>query len=84
MKKTEIKNENFHKQLKGEKVQEMTMILLLSFNNKVIYDNVCCKNCEQLQQRILEIGNNKIIGLSYVTVTEKNKFIEYKRKLISK
>ena len=37
MKKTEtIKNLNFHKQLKGEKVQEMTIILLLNDSNNTI------------------------------------------------
>ena len=85
MKKTEtIKNLNFHQQIKGEKIKEMTMILLLSFNDKVIYDIVCNKNCEELQQRMEEIDNNKIIGLSYIAVTEKINFIEYKREIISK
>ena len=85
MKKTEtIKNLNFHQQLNGEKIQEMTMILLLSFNNKTIYDIMCCENGEQLQQRIKEIDTNKIMGWSYVTVTNNYSFVEYKRTMISK
>ena len=82
--KKEIKNTKFHQQLKGEKVQEMTMILLLSFNNKVIYDIVANKTNEQLQKRIGELDNNNIRGFSYIAVTGNKKFIEYKRKLISK
>ena len=80
----EIKNLKFHQQMKGEKLREVTIILLLSFNNKTVYDIVCNKNNNELQQRIKELDNNNIRGLSYVAVTEKNKFIEYKRKLISK
>ena len=78
MKKTEIKNENFHQQVNGEKIKEVAMVLLLSFNNNIIYDIVCNKNCKQLEQRIKEL-DNKIKGLSYVAVTEKMSFIEYKR-----
>ena len=79
---TEIKNTKFHQQLKGEKIKEMTMILLLSFNDKVIYDITCCKNKKQLQERMKEIDNNKIMGLSYVTVTNNYSFVEYKREII--
>ena len=85
MKKTEtIKNLNFHKQVKGEKIKEMTIVLLLSFNDKIIYDITCNKNSEQLNDRIKEIDNNNIIGWSYIAVTEKYNFIEYKREIISK
>ena len=84
MKKTEIKNENFHQQLGSEKIKEMTIILLLNdSNNKIIYDIACSKNSNELQQRIGELDNNKIIGLSYVAVTEKNSFVEYKREIIT-
>ena len=79
---TEIKNTKFHQQMKGEKIKEMTIVLLLSFNDKVIYDIVCCKNKKQLQQRMEEIDNNKIMGLSYVTVTNNYSFVEYKREII--
>ena len=83
MKKTEIKNENFHKQLGGEKIKEAAIILLLNYSNTIIYDIVCSKNSEQLKQRIGEIDNNKIIGFSYIAVTEKNSFVEYKREIIT-
>ena len=80
---TTIKNKNFHLQMKGEKIQEVAIILLLSFNNKIIYDILCCKNKTQLQKRMEEIDNNKIEGLSYVIVTDSIKFIEYKRIILS-
>ena len=75
---TITKNENFHRQLKSEKIQEMTIILLLSFNNKTVYDIVCCNNYKQLEKRIKEVRNN-IIGIAYIAVTDSMKFIEYKR-----
>ena len=85
MKKTEtIKNLNFHRQLKSEKIQEVAIILLLSFNNKTVYDIICCKNGEQLQQRIKEININNVIGWSYVAVTDSTNFVEYKKIMISK
>ena len=84
MKKTEIKNEKFHQQMKGEKIKEITMILLLNdSNNKIIYDIACNKNYEQLQKRIGELDNNNIRGFSYIAVTGNKKFIEYKREIIT-
>ena len=84
MKKTEtIKNLKFHQQLKGEKVQEMTIMLLLNdSNNKIIYDIACCNNKKQLNDRIKEIDINKIKGLCYIAVTNNYSFIEYKRVII--
>ena len=83
MKKTEIKNEKFHKQLGGEKIKEAAIILLLNYSNTIIYDIVCSKNYEQLQKRIKELDNNNIIGLSYVAVTENYSFVEYERKIVT-
>ena len=84
MKKTEIKNINFHNQMKGEKIKEVVMVLLLNdSNNKIIYDIICINNKKQLQGRMEEIDNNKIEGLSYVIVTDSIKFIEYKRIILS-
>ena len=83
--KKEIKNTKFHQQLKGEKVQEMTIILLLNYSNTIIYDIVCNFNFKQLQKRIKEINNNNIIkGFSYIAVTTNYSFVEYKRLIISK
>ena len=79
---TEIKNTKFHQQMKGEKIKEMTIVLLLSFNDKVIYDIVANKTNEQLEKRIKEIDTNKIMGWSYVTVTNNYSFVEYKRVII--
>ena len=77
--KTEIKNKKFHQQLGGEKIKAMTVILLLSFNDTIVYDIVCNFNCEQLKARIAEIDNNNIRGVSYIAITNSNSFIEYKR-----
>ena len=82
--KKEIKNTNFHQQLGGEKIREAAIILLLNYSNTIIYDIICNKNCKELQKRIKELDNNNIIGFCYIAVTENSKFIEYKRKLISK
>ena len=76
--KTEIKNTKFHNQMKSEKIKEVVMVLLLSFNNKTVYDIVCCNNYKQLEKRIKEVPNN-IIGIAYIAVTDSMKFIEYKR-----
>ena len=81
MKLTEIKNENFHRQLKSEKIKEMAMILLLQLNDKIVYDIVCCETNEQLQARIKELDSN-VRGFSYIAVTDKFSFVEYKRKMI--
>ena len=81
--KKEIKNKKFHQQLGGEKIKEMTVILLLSFNNTIIYDIATIKNNEQLTNRIAALENN-VRGFSYVAVTENFNFIEYKRIFLSK
>ena len=79
---TEIKNTKFHNQLKGEKIKEAAIVLLLNdSNNKIIYDITCNKTNEQLQQRIKEININNVIGWSYIAVTEKYNFVEYKRQI---
>ena len=79
----EIKNLNFHQQINGEKIQEVAIILLLSFDNKVIYDIVANKTNEQLNDRMQEIDNCNIVGIAYIAVTNKMSFIEYKRQIIN-
>lgn len=76
---TIIKNENFHNQLGGEKLTAAAIVLLLQLNDKIVYDIVCCENNKQINDRIKEIDNSKIIGLSYIVITEKAQFVEYKR-----
>lgn len=81
----EIKNANFHKQINGEKIREAATVLLLlnDSNNTIIYDIIANKTNEQLQKRITEIKTNNILGVSYIAVTEKNSFVEYKRLIMT-
>ena len=78
----EIKNVNFHQQLGGEKIREVAAILLLQFNDNIIYDIACCFDNEQIKKRIKEINN--VTGLSYVAVTTNFKFVEYKKIILNK
>ena len=80
----EIKNVNFHQQLGGEKIREAVAILLLQFNDNIIYDIACCFDNKQIKERIKEININNVTGLSYVAVTTNFKFVEYKKIILKK